>query len=200
MKTSVIDHAEKLKQNISIVSDNSKKNIRAMVGSASKEFETALNLNKKLIESLEKQIYNGDFANISLISEVKKTFGNSVELSEEAIDYIIDIYNDQLQSNIDINMELMKTIKNQYFEDKEAEEELMQVIEKNFEKITNQLNENTKKVTDIYNKHINLSINFNKKFSENINSQLKMLNGFQNRNQDSFTEWWKSAKEEVEVS
>ncbi|MBI2279458.1 MAG: hypothetical protein HYU68_02040 [Bacteroidetes bacterium] len=199
MKTSVIDHAEKLKQNISIVSDNSKKNIRTMIGSASKEFEAALNLNKKLIESLEKQIYNGDFANISLISEVKKTFGNSVELSEEAIDYIIDIYNDQLQSNIDINMELMKTIKNQYFEDKEAEEELMQVIEKNFEKITNQLNENTKKVTDIYNKHINLSINFNKKFSENINSQLKMLNGFQNRNQDSFTEWWKSAKEEVEA-
>ncbi len=200
MKTSVIDHAEKLKQNISIVSDNSKKNIRTMIGSASKEFEAALNLNKKLIESLEKQIYNGDFANISLISEVKKTFGNSVELSEEAIDYIIDIYNDQLQSNIDINMELMNTIKNQYFEDKEAEEELMQVIEKNFEKITNQLNENTKKVTDIYNKHINLSINFNKKFSDNINSQLKMLNGFQNRNQDSFTEWWKSAKEEVEVS
>lgn len=197
MKTSVIDHAEKLKQNISIVSDNSKKNIRTMIGSASKEFEAALNLNKKLIESLEKQIYNGDFANISLISEVKKTFGNSVELSEEAIDYIIDIYNDQLQSNIDINMELMKTIKNQYFEDKEAEEELMQVIEKNFEKITNQLNENTKKVTDIYNKHINLSINFNKKFSENINSQLKMLNGFQNRNQDSFTEWWKTTKEEV---
>src|SRR3989338_9105 len=197
MKTQIIDHAEKLKQNINIVSDNSKKNIRSLIGNASKEFDTALELNKKLIESLEKQIYNGDFANISLISEVKKTFGTSVELSEEAIDYIIDIYNDQLQSNIDANMELMKAINNQYFEDKEVEEQLTKIIEKNFEKITNQLNDNTKKVTDMYNKHINLSINFNKKFSENINSQLKMLNGFHTRNQDMFTEWWKTAKEEV---
>lgn len=197
MKTQIIDHAEKLKQNINIVSDNSKKNIRSLIGNASKEFDTALDLNKKLIESLEKQIYNGDFANISLISEVKKTFGTSVELSEEAIDYIIDIYNDQLQSNIDNNMELMNTINNQYFEDKEVEEKLVKVIEKNFEKITNQLNENTKKVTDIYNKHINLSINFNKKFSDNINNQLKMLNGFHTRNQESFTEWWKTAKDEV---
>lgn len=197
MKTQIIDHAEKLKQNINIVSDNSKKNIRSLIGNATKEFDSALDLNKKLIESLEKQIYNGDFANTSLLSEVKKTFGTSVELSEEAIDYIIDIYNEQLQSNIDNNMELMNTINNQYFEDKEVEEELVKVIEKNFEKITSQLNENTKKVTDIYNKHINLSINFNKKFSDNINSQLKMLNGFHSRNQESFTEWWKTAKDEV---
>ena len=199
MRTSVNDHADKLKQNIISVSDNSKETIRKMIGSASKDFENALDLNKELIESIEKQIYNGAYSNPSLISEVKKTFGNSVELSEEAIDYIIDIHNDQLQSNIDTNLELMDTIKNQDFEDKENRLELIKIIEKNFEKITKQLNENTKKITDMYNKHLNLSINFNKKFSENITSQLQMLNGFHNKNLESMTEWWKTAKEEVEV-
>lgn len=199
MRTTVIDHAEKLKKNIILVSDNSKKNIRTMIGSASKEFENALDLNKTLIESLERQIYNGDFSKTTLISEVKKTFGNSVELSEEAIDNIIDIHNDQLQSNIDINLELMNTIKNQNFNDSDVEMELVKVIEKNFEKITDQLNENTKKITDMYNKHLNLSINFNKKFSENITNQLQMLNGFHNKNLDSITEWWKTSKEEIKM-
>ncbi len=199
MRTSINNHAEKLKKNIITVSDNSKETIRTIIGTASKEFEEALNLNKELIESLEKQIYNGMYSNPSLISEVKKTFGNSVELSEEAIDYIIDIHNDQLQSNIDVNLELMDTIQNQDFEDKENMVELIKVIEKNFEKITNQLNKNTKKITEIYNKHLNLSINFNKKFSGNITSQLQMLNGFHNKNLASMTEWWETAEEEVQL-
>lgn len=196
MRTSINDHAEKLKQNIIVVSDNSKETIRKMIGGASKEFEIALDLNKELIESLEKQIFNGEFSNISLISEVKKTFGDSVELSEEAIDYIIDIHNDQLQSNIDINLELMDTIKDQDLEGNEVMLELVKVIEKNFEKITSQLTDNTKKITEMYNKHINLSINFNKKVSENITNHLQMLNGFHNRNMNIYTEWWKTTKED----
>jgi hypothetical protein len=199
MRTTINDHAEKLKQNIILVSDNSKETIRNMIGSASKEFEVALDLNKELIESLEKQIYNGDFTNTSIISDVKRTFSNSVELSEEAIDYIIDIHNDQLQSNIDINLELMNTIKEHGIKDKKVEKELLRMIEKNFEKITVQLNENTKKITDMYNKHINLLTNFNKKFSKNITTQLQMLNGFNDRNMETFTDWWKTVKEEVEV-
>jgi hypothetical protein len=197
MKTSIIDHAEKLKQNINIVSDNSKDTIRTMIGSASKEFGVALDLNKELIDSLEKQIYNGGYSNPSLISDIKKTFSYSVELSEEAIDNIIDIHNNQLQSNIDINMELMETIKNHDFEDNEIALSLIKLIVKNFEKIIEQLNENTKKMTDTYNKHINLSINFNDKFSKNINGQLQMLNGFHNKNLETMTEWWKTTREEV---
>ncbi len=199
MKAMVIDYAEKLKQNILNVSDNSKEAIRTMVGSASKDFEVALDINKELIESLEKQIFNGNFTNISLISESQKTFDNSVELSEEGIDYFVDFLNNQLQSNIDNNLELMEIIKNQNFKNKEVEKEIVKIIEKNFEKITSQLNESTKKITDMYTKHLNQSINFNKKFSENINSQLKMLSGFHDKNLESIIEWWKTPKEEVEI-
>ena len=81
MKTQVIDHAEKLKQNINVVSDNSKKNIRSLIGNASKDFEAALELNKKLIEILNKLVDKGN--TVVLIE-------HNLDIVKNA-DYIIDI-------------------------------------------------------------------------------------------------------------
>lgn len=196
MRTALIDYTEKLNQNVTVVSDNSKDTIQTMINSASEQFKISLDSNQELIESLEKKIHNKGATSTSLISEVKKTFNDSVELSEETIDYIIDIHNEQLQSNIDANLDLINTIKTLDFQDKKVERELLEKIIKNFEDTTHHLNENTKKMANMYNKHINLSINFNKKISKTINNQLGMLNGFRTRNMDSFMEWWKTENED----
>lgn len=199
MKKTINNHAEKLKQNVDAVSKKSKETIHGIIGNTSKQFETALDTNKKFMESMEKQIFNKDFLDTSIISETKKTFSNSVELSEEAIDTIIDIHNGQLQSVIDINMKLVDTIKNLDFKDKEDGKELIEAIEKNFEESSHLTIENTKKLMEVYNKHVNLALNFNEKFSKNINNQLQAMSKFQNKNKETFndwtTNWWKNVEE-----
>lgn len=195
---------EKLKENIDAVSQKSKETIRYIINSSSRQFETALEANKEFIESIETKSLTNDLADTAIVSDIKKTFSNSVELSEEAIDTIIDIQSSQLRTAIDFNLKLAETIRNLDLTDNEYRKKLFEVIDKNFEESSSQLIENTKKMTEIYNKHINLAVNFNEQFAKNINDQLQMLNRFQNKNMDMFndwaTHWWKAAsKEEAAV-
>ena len=69
-------HADKLKENIEEVSKKSKETIRGIIDSSTKQFESVLDANKKFIESLEKQVFNKNLIDGSIISEVKKSFGN----------------------------------------------------------------------------------------------------------------------------
>jgi hypothetical protein len=203
MKKKELDgQIEKLKENIDSVSKKSKETVRSIIHSSSRQLEESFDANKKFIDTLEKHIFSKDIADPSLISEVKKSFSNSVELSEESIDTIIDMQSDQLQRAIDLNVKLLDAIKSLDFSDKEDRQQLLGVIEKNFEESSSGLIENTKKMTEIYNKHVNLAVNFNQKFSKNINHQLQMFNKTQSREMfsDWTTHWWKSSsKEEATV-
>ncbi len=204
MKKSSNGQTQRLKENIETVSKKSKETIREIIDSSSKQFENALDVNKKFIDSLEKQVFNREFIDTSLVSEVKKAFGDSVELSEEAIDKIIDMQSAQLQSSIDFNAKLAETLKNLDASDGDGISELMNMIEKNMEESSKQSIKNSKMMAEIYNKHLNLALNFNERFSKNINNQVQILNRFQSRNTEIFsdwaTNWWKqSAKEEDAV-
>ncbi len=199
MKNVTDNYSDKLKENIELVSEKSKKSIHDIIDSSSRQFETVLDVNNKFIESLEKQVFDKDFKNNSLISEVKKTFSDSVELSEEAIDTIIDIQSKQLKSTIDFNSKLVEAIKNIGTSDNKVAKEVLYLVNKNIEESSNQSIENTKKITSIYNKHLNLALNFNKQFSAGINSQMQMLNELQNKSMESFShwveKWWKNTEE-----
>jgi hypothetical protein len=203
-KKAINNQVEKLKESIEAVSLKSKDTIKNIITTSSRQFEATLDANKKFIESLEKQFFTKDFTDgSSIVSEVKRNYGSSVELSEEAIDTIIDIQSTQVKSSIDFNLRLAEAIKDTDFADKETREELLDAIWENFEKSSSELIENTRKIADIYNKHINLAVNFNEKFYKNINMQLEALNKVQGRNMDMFNEWashwWKSAREEAVV-
>lgn len=199
MKNVTDNYSDKFKENIELVSEKSKKSIHDIIDSSSRQFETVLDVNNTFIESLEKQVLNKDFKNNSLISEVKKSFSDSAELSEEAIDTIIDIQSKQLKSTIDFNSKLIEAIKNIGTSDNKAVKEVLDLVNKNIEESSNQSIENAKKITAIYNKHLNLALNFNKQFSAGINSQMQMLNEMQNRNIESFNhwveKWWKNTEE-----
>ena len=201
-KTAHNGHAETLKETIEEVSQRSKETIRSIIDSSSRRFESALDANNKFMESLEKQIFSKELADGSIASEVKKTFGNTVELSEEAIDTIIDIQSEQLKSEIEFNEKLMERIREIDFSDKEDREELLGVMDDSLKETSQRLIENTKRITDIYNKHINLTVNFNERFSKNINERVQMLNRFQDRNVDVFNEWaqhWLRTTSEVKA-
>lgn len=197
-------YAEKLKISMERATRKSKETIRNIVDSSSKQIESALDANKDFIESLENQFFTSDHLDGSLVSEVKRNFGNSVELSEETIDTILDIQSGQLKSTIEFNEKLAVAIRNLDGTDNEGTEELLGSIEEHIEESSNQSIENTKKMTDIYNKHVNLVVNFNDRFSKNVNNQLRMLNRFQSKNKERFNDWaadwWRSTSKEEEMA
>jgi hypothetical protein len=61
---------------------------------------------------------------------------------------------------------------------------------------------NMEKIVSIYNDHLNLVLNFNKKFAENMNSQITAMFKVQKKNIDPFfglemaNEWWKTMNDE----
>lgn len=203
-KTALNGSTEKIKENIYAVSKQSKETIRGIINASSSQVENALDVNKKFMQSIEKQYLSHEFIGNNLAGDLNKTFSDSVELSEESIDTIIDMQSAQLQSAIEMNLKLVNTIKDIDFNNREDRDALVKIIEKSFDESSKQLIENTKKMTDLYNKHINLALNFNEKFSRDIDKRLQSINVFQTKNMDMFTDWanhwWKSStKEEASV-
>lgn len=198
------DGAAQLKKSIEAASKKSKESIHEIINSSSKKIESAFGINEKFIESLEKQFLNKEFSGSAIISETKKALGNSIELSENAIDTIIDIQSEQLSSNIDFNMKLADALRELDSSDNESVQSLIESIEKRLGELSDASVENTKKMTDIYNKHINLAINFNERFSKNITNQMQMLTRFQKKNSELFNDWamqwWKDAVKEETVA
>jgi hypothetical protein len=46
-----------------------------------------------------------------------------------------------------------------------------------------------KKIVDVYNRHLNLSVNFNKSFSKNINSQVDTMIKLQTKGLQAYSNW-----------
>lgn len=189
-----------LKENIDAISKKSKETIRNIIDSSSKQFEKAFEHNRFFVETLEKQALIKDMTDGTILSELKNAFNGSVELSEEAIDAIIDIQSAQLQAAIEFNGKLTEVIKNIQVTEPSDRDELLEIISTNFEESTERLFENAKKMTDIYHKHISLTSNFNERFAQNINHQIQALARFQNKNVNMFNDWashwWKTAQRE----
>lgn len=204
MKKSSNGNAAKLKESIEAASKKSKESIHEIIDSSSQKIGSALDINQKFIESLEKQFLNKEFPGTSLISETKKALGNSVELSENAIDTIIDIQSEQLNAAINFNEKLADSLRELDSSDNNELQSILQLIEKRISELSDQSIENTKKMTDIYNKHINLTLNFNERFSKNINNQMQILSRFQRKNSELFNDWamqwWKDATKEETVA
>ena len=58
---------------------------------------------------------------------------------------------------------------------KEGIEKLYDVVKENFDKSTELSMEYMEKAVSVYNNHLNLALNFNKKFADNVNSQINAM-------------------------
>jgi len=201
MKNTINKQAETLKKSIDNVSQNSKESIKTLIDSNSKQFDSALETNKKTFDSISKMLYEKEM-DPSIVSAFKTTFGKGIKLSEDVIDSIIDSHTRRIDLSIDFTTKFMEIVKNEDFNSKEGIDKLVDLVKENFDRSTELSMNNMEKIVSVYNDHLNLALNFNKKFGENINSQIMSMFKLQKKNIDSFfamdmvTEWWKNVGEE----
>lgn len=172
-----------------LVENKSKETIGNIIETSAKHLKNAVEANKKFVREVEKHIFNGELKDNYLVNDINRTFRDSVGLSEKAIDLIIDIQAEQLQSTIELNRKLVESLKHLSPADTEAVSDMIAMLRKNYEEATDRLMENTKKMSEIYNQHVNLAINFNERFSGNINHQLQILNRYTTKTADLISEW-----------
>jgi hypothetical protein len=201
MKTTLNEKAEKIKSSINGTAEKSKEAIRDIISSNSKHIGAALDSNSKFIDTIRQKLDQQEIEiDNTIIDTWKRTFGKSIELSEDAIDSIINAYTRQVEFSIDFNTKLIDAIK---ASSNQGSETVLQFIQESFETsrqlITNSLNE----IIDSYNKHTNLALNFNQKFGEVLNVQLESLSKIQENNVKLFSnwtsEWWKTGRDKKEA-
>lgn len=193
--------SENIKNNIKQTAEKSKETIREIIGSNTKFIDSALDTNKKVVDSIKKKLNQQDIDD-TITATVKDTFFKSVELSEGAIDAIINSYQKQLEWNIDLNTKLIDAFSQNYTKNPET---VLNLIYENFEKSRQLSINNTKELIDFYNKHTNLAVNFNKKFAENVSTQVEALTRIQSQGLGKFTEWvatdwWKETEKETKYA
>jgi hypothetical protein len=138
----------------------------------------------------------------SIVSSFKSLFSKSIKLSEDTIDSIIDSYTQRTDLSIDFTTSLMDALQNEDLSTKEGVEKVIDLVKENLEKSSELSMKNMEKIVSVYNNHLNLALNFNKKFADNINSQIEAMFKLQKENMDSFlsldmvNEWWKTESKE----
>ncbi|HWY98478.1 MAG TPA: hypothetical protein VNY36_05270 [Bacteroidia bacterium] len=196
MKNTINKQAEILKKSIDSVSKNSKESIKTLIESNTKHFDSAVESNKKTFDSISKLLYEKEI-DPSIISAFKAIFGKGFKLSEDVIDSIIDSHTERIDLSIDFTAKFMELVKSEDLNKKEGVNGLIELVKENFNQSTGLSMRNMEKFVSIYNEHLNLALNFNKKFADNINSQVESMFRLQKRNfntffsLDSVTNWWK---------
>jgi hypothetical protein len=205
MKNTINKQVESLKKNIDSASLKSKETIKTLVDTNSRQFDSAIDANSKTFNSISKMLYEKEM-DPSIVSSFKSTFGKSIKLSEDTIDSIIDSHTRRMDLSTDFMTRFLEIIQNEDVTTKEGVEKLIELVKENFDKSVESSIQNMEKTVSLYNDHLNLALNFNKKFADNISSQINAMFSLQKKNMDSFfsgdmvSEWWKTeSKEKVKV-
>jgi hypothetical protein len=188
---------EALKSKLDDASKEVKENIRATIKACTEQYERAIEANKQYIKELREQLKDSQI-DTSTLDEISSTFANSLQMSEEVIDAIIDSHLRRVNHIIDFNKKVVEALHQSYATDKFNYEKFIALQQKNLEQSIELSTRDMKKIVDVYNKHVNLSLNFNKRFSQNINSQIDALVKFQSKGLQAYanwiSNWWKEEK------
>jgi hypothetical protein len=114
------------------------------------------------------------------------SFAKPVEKGEDAMDMITRSYAKLMEINADFNKELMALIKNSKVT---GGEEMMDLIQKNFEASGKLAMNNTNEILGWYHKHTDLAHSFNTQFMDNMRMQTEAILKMQHKGLDVFTEW-----------
>ena len=192
------EKAEKIKKNITGFAEKSKENIRQLISASSKQMENAMNNNAKYLNTLKKKL-DVQAVDGKVSDTVKHTFVKSLELAEDTFDAIINSYTRQMEHTVDFNTQLVEAVKES---NPKNADKFLDLIRENFERSQELNHKNTKEILDFYNKHTNLTLNFNKTFSDNVNAQVEAMFQIQSKGLDRFTnwasDWWKQGSTEKE--
>ena len=191
MSNTINEKAEKIKTNIKGTAEKSKETIREFIDSNTKNMDAVLDSNKKIFDSIKEKL-NQNAIDDTVSDNLKQTFGKSIKLAEDAMDNIINSYTRQMELNVDFNTKLVDAVKES---NTENPEKILTLIHENAKASQELSMKNTKEILDFYNKHTNLTLNFNEKFGENVKAQIESMYAMQNKGLNRFTdwasEWWK---------
>ena len=187
-----------LKSKLDKASEFAKDNIRITIDSCTKQYNQAIEANKKYMEELREQMKDSQM-DTSTLDEISSTFTSSLQMSDEVIDAIIDAHLRRVSQIVDFNKKCVGALSESYTSDEEFKyEKFVALLQKNFEQSAELSTREMKKIVDVYNKHINLSLNFNKRFSKNINSQVDAMIKFQSKGLQAYSSlianWWEKEK------
>jgi hypothetical protein len=194
MKTGTSEKAKNIKTIIGDSALKSKEAIKEVVSMNTKMLNQAVNANKAIVDEIKKQFQLK--GNGQMLDEINRTFAKSFMLSEETIDSILDAYSKQIQLFVDYNTKLVDMVYDSTSLSMDGQgEKILNLVRENFDKSVHSMTESMKSVVDTYNKHTNLALNFNKKFSDTITSQFQAVKDFQNNTANYFNnwsaDWWK---------
>jgi hypothetical protein len=192
------EHKEELKEVINATAEKSKETLRDFINNNTKFLGDALHSNNKVVSSIKNKFKEQSIED-SISNNLKSTFSKFIELTEETLESIANSYTKQMQLNVDFNSKLIDTIK---LSNVESPEKLLKLIHENFESLHQLTIKNTKELINSFNKHSNLTVNFNEQFGENITNQIESLFRLQGKGLDQYTEWasdywWKQSEAEA---
>ena len=160
---------------------------------------TVLDTNTEVFKTIKEKLDLHE-VNEEVSDTVKHTFVQSLELAEDTLDGIINSYTRQMELTVDFNTKLVEAVKESNVDNADR---FLELIHENMEASQKLTSENTKEILDFYNKHTNLALNFNKKFADNVNSQVEAMFEIQKKSLQRFTgwasEWWKQPGEKEKV-
>lgn len=180
--------AETLRAAIDNTSRNYKEAVHAIVESNTGYLKVALDSNKHIIDSIQEQFNNKNIDG-SVIEDVKKALGNSVEMAENTIDTVIEAYNKQVDTSLEFNSKLIDMVKDLDLKYPEESEKLLNAIQENLESSIKLSTDEMKKIVEAYNRNTNFALNFNKTFGQSFNSQIEAIHKIQNNNINVLTHW-----------
>src|ERR1035441_6355997 len=173
------EQLEAFKKQLDAASKNSKGNINAIITSCSSSYEKAIDANKKFVDELREKL-KGQPVDTAFLDQINNAFISSMDLSDDVIDTIIDSHMRRTGLIAENHKKNLEALSKAYATDKMSYEDFLKLYEKEFEQSIEQSTQDMKKIVDVYNKHLNLSVNFNKLFSNNINSQVDAIVKLQN--------------------
>lgn len=187
-KKTISEQIEGLKSKLDEASEEAKENIRATIDACTEQYNRAIEANKEYVKELRATLKDSHI-DTSHLDEISGTFANSLQLSEEVIDTIIDSHLNRVRQIVDFNKKSVDALHQGYATDKFNYEKFIALQQKNFSESIELSTRDMKKIVDVYNKHINLSVNFSKRFSKNINTQIDTLVKFQTKGLQAYSNW-----------
>lgn len=189
MATAEKTNSNVFEKNIEEISSKSTKAIKDLIENYSRQTLNAIEANKKLTEGImDKYTVAGKESDV--LKNIKKTFEEGVKSSERVLDTIIDLHKEQVESNIQINREMIENIKEMAINPSKIDlESLIAKINNNINANSTTSINNLKKMVALFNDHVNLSINFSDNFNKNIKSQMDLLEDISSKNLDSMNDW-----------
>ncbi len=191
------EQIEALKEQLDGATKNAKENIRSIITSCTGSYEKAIEANKKYVAELREQL-KGQHIDTAIFDEITNMFVSSLDVSDDVIDTIIDSHMRRTNRIAEYHKKTLEALSKAYATDKMNYEDFLKLFEKNFEQSMEHSTQDMKKIVDVYNRHLNLTVNFNKKFSKNINSQLDTMVKFQTKGLEAYNNWvanwWEKGK------